>query len=104
MATQPLVWFITGASSGLGAALAVCALKAGHKVIGTARDPAKASKAYPELSSLGGKWVALDVASPAGGDVVKDAVKVFGRIDVLVNNAGYSLLGAVEDIRFVHLL
>jgi NAD(P)-dependent dehydrogenase (short-subunit alcohol dehydrogenase family) len=99
MTTEPLVWFITGASSGLGAALAIHVLKAGHKVICVARDPAKAAKSYPQASSLGGKWVALNVTSATGGKVVEDAVKIFGKIDVLVNNAGYSLLGAVEDIR-----
>jgi hypothetical protein len=104
MATQPLVWFITGASSGFGASLAIHALKGGHKVIGTARDPSKASKTYPQISSLGGKWIPLDVTSATAGETVKDAAKMFGRIDVLVNNAGYSLLGAVEDIRFVSFL
>lgn len=55
MTSQPLAWLITGASSGFGAALAIHALKAGHKVIGAARDPTKASKAYPQVSELGGK-------------------------------------------------
>ena len=101
MSSQPLVWLITGASSGFGAALAIHALQAGHKVIGTARDLAKASKTYPQVSELGGRWLALDVTSSTSGKVIDEAVKVFGQIDVLVNNAGYSLLGAIEDIRFV---
>jgi NADP-dependent 3-hydroxy acid dehydrogenase YdfG len=102
--TTPLVWFITGSSVGLGAALAVHALKSGHKVIATARNTAEASKANPEIASLGGHWMALDVTSSDSGSVIEEAIKVFGHIDVLVNNAGYSLIGPVEDIRFVPLL
>jgi NAD(P)-dependent dehydrogenase (short-subunit alcohol dehydrogenase family) len=100
-ATTPLVWFITGSSVGLGASLALHALKSGHKVIATARNITTASKANPEIESLGGHWMTLDVTSSTSGSVLEEASKVFGPIDVLVNNAGYSLIGAVEDIRFV---
>lgn len=99
-ATAPLIWLITGSSVGLGAALATHVLKSGHKVIATARNIASASEANPEIASLGGQWMTLDVTSRNSGLVIQEAVEVFGRIDVLVNNAGYSLLGAVEDIRF----
>jgi NADP-dependent 3-hydroxy acid dehydrogenase YdfG len=64
MATAtPLVWFITGSSVGLGAALAVHALNSGHKVIATARNIAAASEANPEIASLRGHWMTLDVTS-----------------------------------------
>lgn len=98
--TPPQVWLITGCSTGLGASLAIHALKAGHAVIATARNPSSAPS-YTQISSLGGKWLPLDVTSPTAGDVVQEAVKLAGRIDVLVNNAGYSILGAMEDISFV---
>ncbi|KAE8441793.1 hypothetical protein EG329_004306 [Mollisiaceae sp. DMI_Dod_QoI] len=97
--TQMPVWFITGCSTGLGAALATHVLKAGHTVIATARNPSKA-ESYSSISKLGGHWVALDVTAQNAGETMFEAVKKHGngKLDVLVNNAGYSILGAVEDI------
>ena len=97
--SKPLTWFITGCSSGLGAALAVHALRSGHKVIATARTPSKAAS-YDEITSLGGHWVTLDVTSPDAGSVLDSKIKTYGDVDVLVNNAGYSIIGAIEDIRY----
>ncbi len=98
--TKPLTWFITGCSTGLGAALTVHALKAGHTVIATARTPSSAAS-YKEISSLGGHWVSLDVTSADAGSVLTSSIEKYGKIDVLVNNAGYSILGAIEDIKYV---
>jgi NAD(P)-dependent dehydrogenase (short-subunit alcohol dehydrogenase family) len=86
-------WFITGVSRGLGLAIAHAALIEGDTVIGTVRDKA------PDLGQRPGKFhaVMLDVAD---GDAVDEAVhQAFargGKIDVIVNNAGYGLLGAFE--------
>jgi NAD(P)-dependent dehydrogenase (short-subunit alcohol dehydrogenase family) len=94
----PRVWFITGCSSGFGRCLAEQALQRGERVVATARQLAGLS----DLSSAFGERVcpvALDVTRP---DQVRGAIErahaVFGRIDVLVNNAGYGLQGALEDI------
>lgn len=100
--TMPsLNWLITGASNGLGLALTLEALQAGHKVVATARNIAKASTSHPEVEKLGGTWLQLDVNKPDTKLIVENAVQgIFGgRIDVLVNNAGYSILGSIEDLR-----
>jgi NAD(P)-dependent dehydrogenase (short-subunit alcohol dehydrogenase family) len=91
------VWFITGCSSGFGRTLAEEVLKAGGQVGATARRPeqlAELVSAYPETALT----LALDVTSDKSvTDAVDEALKRFGRIDVLVNNAGYGLAGAIEE-------
>ncbi|KAJ5591985.1 uncharacterized protein N7459_002354 [Penicillium hispanicum] len=97
-------WLITGASSGLGAAFAEVALRAGNKVIATARNPTKAAQEYPQIAELGGTWVELDVTAHDTSKRVEDAIRAAGgAIDVVVNNAGFSLLGCIEDMSEVEV-
>ncbi|KAL7813557.1 NAD(P)-binding protein [Trichoderma aethiopicum] len=101
------IWFITGASSGLGLNMALSALRAGHRVIGTGRNIQKASSTHPEFAQLGGEWLQLDVAQPKAEQTIRQLVAKeehkLGRDKdsahwVVVNNAGNTLLGAVEDM------
>ncbi|MEH0196466.1 SDR family NAD(P)-dependent oxidoreductase [Caulobacter sp. CCNWLY153] len=87
------VWFITGVSRGLGLALAQTALAAGHMVIGTTRDGvAPEGLSGPRLNIL-----ALEATDLEGvALVVNQAHALHGRLDVVVNNAGYGLIGPIE--------
>lgn len=91
------IWFITGISSGFGRAIADAALQTGHVVVGTFRQQAQ-TDAFNRQSKSNALALTVDVTRP--GDV-EHAFQVienrFGRIDVLVNNAGYGLAGAVEE-------
>jgi NAD(P)-dependent dehydrogenase (short-subunit alcohol dehydrogenase family) len=90
------VWFITGASRGFGARVAQAALEAGDAVVATARNPAGLAEKFGSQPNL--LPVALDVTDEAqAGAAVEAALQRFGRIDVLLNNAGYGLLGGVEE-------
>jgi NAD(P)-dependent dehydrogenase (short-subunit alcohol dehydrogenase family) len=90
------VWFITGASSGLGLEIARNALQRGDLVVATARDPDAITAALGAQGNL--LAATLDVNDEAQAvSVAQAAVDHFGRIDVLVNNAGYGLLAAVEE-------
>jgi NAD(P)-dependent dehydrogenase (short-subunit alcohol dehydrogenase family) len=90
------VWFITGASRGLGALIARAALADGNAVVAAGRNTAAISERLGESSAL--LPVALDVTDEAQAKAaVAAAVEKFGRIDVLVNNAGFGLLAAVEE-------
>lgn len=101
MSSKSLVWLITGCSAGFGLSLTLIALKAGHRVIATSRNPSKNPEQVTQVESLGGVWLPLDVtASPAELQaVVDEGKKKFGRIDVLVNNAGIAILGPLEDVK-----
>ncbi|MFC9735398.1 SDR family NAD(P)-dependent oxidoreductase [Streptomyces roseolus] len=91
-------WIITGASSGLGLALAEAALVAGEQVVGTAR---RADRFDGLKARYGDRLLAVehDVRDTAGApSVVQRALEVFGRVDVLVNNAGAGQVGTAEEI------
>ncbi len=93
------VWFITGAGSGLGAGTARAALKAGDHVVATGRNLDKVRKALGEPGD-NLALVKLDVTDGAQAKAaVNEAVQKFGRIDVLVNNAGNSILGNFEELK-----
>jgi len=89
-------WFITGASRGFGALVAKLALDKGDAVVATARNPQSVVAALGEHPNL--LAVGLDVTDEAQAhDAAKAAIQRFGKIDVLLNNAGFGLLGAVEE-------
>ncbi len=91
------VWFITGAGSGIGAGTARAALKAGNRVVASGRNLDKVRNALRDVAGENLALVQLDVSKEAQAKAaVDEAVKRFGRIDVLVNNAGYSTLGIFE--------
>jgi NAD(P)-dependent dehydrogenase (short-subunit alcohol dehydrogenase family) len=97
MIDKTAVWLITGCSTGLGRALAQQVLKAGYRVVASARDPSTVEDIGEEYGD-NALAVELDVAKP---DQVKAVIEVandrFGGVDVLVNNAGYGYIGAVEE-------
>lgn len=93
------VWFVTGAGSGIGAATVRAALKAGDRVVATGRNLQKVRNSLRDVAGDNVTFVQLDVTKEAQAKAaVGEAIKVYGRIDVLVNNAGYSLLGNFEEL------
>ncbi|BDA68771.1 short-chain dehydrogenase/reductase SDR [Calothrix sp. PCC 7716] len=93
------VWFITGCSSGFGRALAETVLERGETVVLTARNPQQIedlAASFPDRTLA----VQLDVTKPEEvREAVKQAITNFGRIDVLVNNAGCEVAGVIEEVR-----
>ena len=92
------VWLITGSSRGLGRDLARAVLAAGHSLVATARNPAQLADLVAEYGDQV-RAVALDVTDPASARAaVAAAVSTFGRLDVVVNNAGYANVCSIEDV------
>ncbi|MGD0838120.1 MAG: SDR family oxidoreductase [Polyangia bacterium] len=91
------VWLVTGAARGLGVEIAKAALFAGHAVVATGRDPEKVAAAVGPHDNL--LTVRLDVTSPADAKAAVDAaIARFGRLNVLVNNAGNFFAGFFEEL------
>ena len=95
--TDNNVWLITGAGRGLGVDIAKAALAAGHSVVATGRDPEKVKAAIGAHDNL--LCVGLDVTRPdEAWSALDAAVAQFGRVDVLVNNAGNFYAGFFEEL------
>jgi NAD(P)-dependent dehydrogenase (short-subunit alcohol dehydrogenase family) len=96
--TTGRVWFVTGASSGFGRAIGEAVLERGDRLVATARDPESIrdlTGGSPERALA----LPLDVTDPgACRRAVDEAVERFDRIDIVVNNAGYAHVGAVEEL------
>lgn len=91
------VWLITGAGRGMGAEIAKAALAAGHAVVATGRNAAKVAAAVGEHDDV--LTLTLDVTHPPDAQAaVQSAVAAFGRLDVLVNNAGNFFAGFFEEL------
>jgi len=95
----PLVWLVTGASAGIGAALVEEIVRRGDKVIAANRQVHQMADRAAENVSL----LELDITSGSKviASKVKEAWQIFGHIDVLVNNAGTFLFAPFEDIRYI---
>jgi NAD(P)-dependent dehydrogenase (short-subunit alcohol dehydrogenase family) len=92
------VWFITGTSTGFGHLLAKELLSRGDRVIATARDISKVEDLVREYPATARAFT-LDVTKPAEIEsVAQQAIAAFGHVDVLVNNAGYGVNGAIEEV------
>jgi NAD(P)-dependent dehydrogenase (short-subunit alcohol dehydrogenase family) len=95
--TDKKIWLITGAGRGMGTDIARAALDAGHAVVATGRNPDRVAAALGAHEDL--LAVALDVTDPDSVQTAVDAaVQRFGRIDVLVNNAGNFYAGFFEEV------
>lgn len=95
--TDSPVWFVTGASKGIGLETVRAALARGARVVCTSRNPDEVRQHF-DADAAGLRAVPMSITSTQQiADTVQGAVDALGRIDVLVNNAGFATLGAVED-------
>ncbi|HBC5674152.1 TPA: SDR family NAD(P)-dependent oxidoreductase [Citrobacter koseri] len=92
------IWFITGAARGMGGHIAKAALQQGDRVVATGRNMDKLRRTFSTASAENIELLELDVRDEHQAKVAVDAaIRRFGRIDVLVNNAGFCLLGRFEE-------
>jgi NAD(P)-dependent dehydrogenase (short-subunit alcohol dehydrogenase family) len=98
MASTNLIWFITGANAGFGLLLSQLVLSQGHTVIAAARSASKFPQSLRDQPRA--DLVEIEIAGPASSvtSAIDAAVARHGRIDVLVNNAGFGLMGALEEV------
>ncbi|KAH6915606.1 short chain dehydrogenase [Coprinopsis sp. MPI-PUGE-AT-0042] len=98
MSNSELVWLITGTTAGLGRLLALAALERGDKVIATGR--ARSFSKLEDLKAKGAAVIELDVNASLDDlhGIAKKAIAIYGRVDVLVNNAGYIAVGVLEEV------
>ncbi|MDT3405605.1 SDR family NAD(P)-dependent oxidoreductase [Mucilaginibacter terrae] len=99
MSTQSKVWFVTGASKGLGLTLVKKLLSLGHSVAATSRNADELTKAVGDTPANSFLALAMNLKSEDSvAEAVNKTIEKFNRIDVVVNNAGYGLLGALEEL------
>ncbi|MEX6689884.1 SDR family NAD(P)-dependent oxidoreductase [Danxiaibacter flavus] len=98
MQTQQKTWFITGASKGFGYEITKAALEAGDKVVATVRN--NTSALHSDLKNQSNLLIVnMDVTrEPEVKDAVEKAIAHFGKLDIVVNNAGYGIVGAIEEV------
>ncbi|KAF7186789.1 Oxidoreductase claN [Pseudocercospora fuligena] len=97
---QQKIFLVTGSSSGLGLCLCRVIIASGHKVVATMRQPSRYPDIVSELESTGSaKCIQLDVSAPDLEEQLDPCVKIYGHVDVLINNAGYGYGGPLEDIK-----
>src|SRR6202050_4773006 len=97
-ASMPKVWIVTGSASGLGRSIALAVLASGDRLVATARDPRRLDDLVKKYGDQI-RTAPLDVADEqAAYDAVQVAVNAFGRLDVVVNNAGYGDIAPFEQL------
>jgi NAD(P)-dependent dehydrogenase (short-subunit alcohol dehydrogenase family) len=103
MSKTSKVWLVTGSSRGLGRAIVEAALVAGHRVVATARKPEQLQE-FAKRYGNHIRVVGLDVTdSEAAIGAVRTTVEAFGRLDMLVNNAGYGDIASLHNLRATNL-